>query len=111
MFKRTLLALTTLSAVAIAQESNIEWDYTNHGNDWEGVCQTGEHQSPVEIPNLKWRPRLPVFWRGYPTYENSDAAEVGYGPKFLTVQYNGQDDSFSFKGSYMHGSNPMNETY
>jgi carbonic anhydrase len=117
MLKSAVLVLTTLSVV-VCQEQSLAapaaaaWNYTLHGADWEGLCQSGLAQSPVAIPNTKWWPRLPIFWRAHPSYKNIETSQVSYGPNFIKVDYNSDSTDFlRFNGSYMYGSEPVNETY
>lgn len=106
MIKAASLLLTASAAIASS------WDYSQNGNNWEDVmCHSGSAQSPVPIPDTRFFPRLPIFWRGAASYQNNHVAEVASKENFLTIQYNAGEDYYRFNGSYMFGTPAVNETY
>lgn len=43
---------------------NENWNYDNHGEDWEGKCKEGSMQSPIDLPDLEkviYSPVTPLF--------------------------------------------------
>ncbi|CAH1389172.1 unnamed protein product [Nezara viridula] len=54
---RSLSVVLSLLLVA-AVKSQENWNYTRKGDDWEGVCQTGIRQSPINILSRWTIPRF-----------------------------------------------------
>lgn len=75
-----LLSLVTLKSQAA------EWNHKQQGADWQGLCKTGTHQSPVDLP--AYIPFLPYRWHIYANFGLADNVAVDYdNSHFLQVKY------------------------
>jgi carbonic anhydrase len=53
MIKSSILVLSLLFATTTNAIRGEDIDYSRGGEEWEGTCEEGEHQSPIDIPLTK----------------------------------------------------------